>query len=276
MRYLNRLVALFPFWAILGTALALLKPGLLTPLASWIVPLLGLVMFGMGLTLHARDFLEVARRPGLIAAGSGLQFGVMPLAAWVVGHLLGLSPELLTGLVLVGACPGGTASNVIAYLARGDVALSIALTSVSTFLSVFATPALTWLYVGELVPVPVVPMLQSILTIVIVPVVAGVVVNHFLEAKLDPLRNVFPLVSAASIVLIIAIIVALQAGQMSELAGTVVLAVMLHNGMGLAAGHCVRPSDRVTVYGQRRSGGSGLARRVGMEGLIKGHNNFRP
>jgi BASS family bile acid:Na+ symporter len=237
MRFLNRTVALFPLWAILGTAGALLYPGRLTPLASAIVPLLGLVMFGMGLTLQARDFLEVARRPALIAAGAALQFGVMPLAAWVVGNLLGLSPELLTGLILVGSCPGGTASNVICYLARGDVALSIALTSVSTFLSVVATPALTWLYVGALVPVPVVPMLRSILTIVIVPVVAGVLVNHLFGKKLAVVRGVFPLVSVAAIVLIIGIIVALEAGRASALAGTVVLAVVLHNGLGLAAGY---------------------------------------
>jgi len=237
MRFLERSVTLFPLWAVLATAGALLRPALLTPLASGIVPLLGLVMFGMGLTLQARDFLEVARRPGLIAAGSALQFGVMPLAAWMVGHLLGLSPELLAGLILVGACPGGTASNVICYLARGDVALSISLTAVSTSLSVFATPALTWLYVGALVPVPVVPMLRSILSIVILPVVAGVVVNHFFGRKLAGVRSAFPLISVAAIVLIIAIIVALQADRASALAGTVVLAVVLHNSLGLAAGY---------------------------------------
>ena len=237
MRFLNLSVTLFPLWAILGTAGALLWPDRLTPLAPGIVPLLGLVMFGMGLTLTAQDFLEVVRRPGLIAAGAALQFGIMPLAAWIVGHLLGLSPELLTGLILVGACPGGTASNVITYLARGDVALSIALTSVSTFLSVIATPALTWLYVGALVPVPVVPMLRSILTIVIVPVVAGVLVNHFFGAKLAALRGAFPLISMAGIVLIIAIIVALEADRASVLAGMVVLAVVLHNGLGLAGGY---------------------------------------
>ena len=237
MRFLNLSVTLFPLWAILGTAGALLWPDRLTPLAPGIVPLLGLVMFGMGLTLTAQDFLEVVRRPGLIAAGAALQFGIMPLAAWIVGHLLGLSPELLTGLILVGACPGGTASNVITYLARGDVALSIALTSVSTFLSVIATPALTWLYVGALVPVPVVPMLRSILTIVIVPVVAGVLVNHFFGAKLAALRGAFPLISMAGIVLIIAIIVAMEADRASVLAGMVVLAVVLHNGLGLASGY---------------------------------------
>ena len=237
MRLLDLCVALFPLWAVLGTGLALLWPGLLTPLASAIVPLLGLVMFGMGLTLTASDFLEVARRPGLIAAGAALQFGIMPLAAWLVGRLLQLPPELLTGLILVGACPGGTASNVITYLAQGDVALSIALTSTSTFLSVFATPALTWLFVGELVPVPVVPMLRSILTIVILPVVGGVLVNHFLGRRLGAVRSVFPLISVAAIVLIIAIIVALEAGRASVLVGSLVLAVMLHNGFGLAGGY---------------------------------------
>ena len=237
MRFLNLTVTLFPLWAVLGTAGALLWPGLLTPLASGIVPLLGLVMFGMGLTLRSRDFLEVARRPGLVAIGSVLQFGLMPLAAWIVGRLLGLSPELLAGLILVGACPGGTASNVICYLARGNVALSISLTAVSTFLSVLATPALTWLYVGQLVPVPVVPMLRSILMIVIIPVLAGVLANHFFGARLAAARGAFPLISVVAIVLIISIIVALEADRAAALAGAVVAAVVLHNTLGLAAGY---------------------------------------
>jgi bile acid:Na+ symporter, BASS family len=237
MQLLNLIVVLFPVWAILGTVVALAWPQYLTPLGSAIVPLLGVVMFGMGLTLTARDFVEVARRPLLIAGGTAMQFGIMPLAAWAVGHAMNLGPELLAGLILVGACPGGTASNVITYLARGDVALSISLTTVSTLLAVVLTPALTWLYVGRSVPVPVVPMLISILNVVILPVVAGVVINWLFGATFAKIRTAFPLLSVAAIVVIIAIVVALNAGRISTLAGPVAIAVVLHNGLGLAGGY---------------------------------------
>jgi BASS family bile acid:Na+ symporter len=239
MRFLNLLVVLFPAWAILGAAVALLWPGFLTPLASGIVPLLGVVMFGMGLTLTASDFMEVARRPLLIAAGTAMQFGIMPLAAWAIGHALSLSPELLAGLVLVGACPGGTASNVITYLAKGDVALSISLTTVSTLAAVLLTPALTWLYVGQSVPVPVVAMLVSILNVVILPVVAGVIINRYWGPRLAGLSHVFPVISVAAIVVIIAIVVALNAGSVAALAAPAAVAVVLHNGAGLAGGYGV-------------------------------------
>jgi BASS family bile acid:Na+ symporter len=237
MRLLSLLVVLFPAWAILATVLALVWPQILTPLAPAIVPLLGVVMFGMGLTLTARDFLEVARRPLLIAGGAAMQFGIMPFAAWAVGRALDLPPELLAGLVLVGACPGGTASNVITFLARGDVALSISLTTVSTLLAVLLTPSLTWAYVGQMVAVPVGPMLLSILNVVILPVAAGVFINRLWRARLASLSALFPAISVAAIVLIIAIVVALNAGRMAELAGPVALAVVLHNGLGLAGGY---------------------------------------
>ncbi|MCZ6750370.1 MAG: bile acid:sodium symporter family protein [Acidobacteria bacterium] len=237
MRFVDLLVVLFPLWAVVGTAGALVWPDNLTPLRPAIIPLLGVVMFGMGLTLTAREFLEVARRPLLIASGAALQFGIMPFAAWAVGHAMGLQPDLLVGLILVGACPGGTASNVICYLARGDVALSITFTTVSTFLAILLTPALTRLYVGESVPVPVISMLLSILQIVILPVLAGVTVNRFFGARFAFLRGVFPLISVAAIVVIIAIVVALNAGLTAVLAWPLVIAVMLHNSLGLAAGY---------------------------------------
>ncbi len=239
MRMTNLLVVLFPVWALAGSGAALLWPEPVSRLAPAIVPLLGVVMFGMGLTLTARDFMEVARRPLLIAGGAALQFGVMPLAAWVVSMALGLPQELTVGLVLVGVCPGGTASNVICFLARGDMALSITLTAVSTLLAVVATPALTLLYVGQAVPVPFLPMLISILKVVIVPVVAGVVLNHFAGSRLRKLREASPLISVLAIVVIIAIVVALNAGRMEKMAGTLVLAVVLHNGLGLLCGYLI-------------------------------------
>lgn len=228
---------MFPLWAVLLAAAAYVWPGGFAGLAGAIVPLLGLVMFGMGMTLTPASFAAVWRRPGLVGVGVAMQFTLMPLLAWIIGTLLNLPQALLVGLVLVGSCPGGTASNVICYLARGDVALSITLTAVSTLLALVATPLLTWLYVGARVPVPVADMLLSMLTIVIVPVLAGLMVNRLWGRRLALLKQVFPLLSVLAIALIIAIIVALKHEQLARLGGVLILAVAAHNAGGLALGY---------------------------------------
>jgi BASS family bile acid:Na+ symporter len=234
---MTRITRLFPLWAVAGSLLALAVPDLLVPLKPAIVPLLGLVMFGMGITLTGQNFLTVLRRPFPVLLGVSLQFLVMPLAAWLIAVLLGLPPQLGAGLILLGCCPGGTASNVICYLARGDVALSITLTAVSTLLAVLATPLLTLLYAGQTVPVPVLDMLLSIFRIIFLPVTLGVAVNHFLHDRLAAVRGVFPVISVLAIVVIIAIIVALNHDQLQHIAGAVAVAVMVHNLFGLLAGY---------------------------------------
>ncbi len=234
---IGRLTQLFPLWAVALSVLAYGFPQAFVPAREAIVPLLGVVMFGMGLTLTPANFAEVLRRPVVVGLGVMLQFLVMPLAAWLVGSGLGLAPQLVAGLVLVGACPGGTASNVICYLARGDVALSITLTTVSTLLAVVFTPALTWLYVGQMVPVPAGAMLLSIVKIVLLPVAGGVLINRFAHDRLRRVRHVFPLVSVAAIVLIIAVIVALNRDSLAGMGAAVAVAVVLHNALGLSAGY---------------------------------------
>jgi BASS family bile acid:Na+ symporter len=191
----------------------------------------------MGMTLTPANFAQVLRRPGDVALGAGLQFLLMPLLAHLVARALDLPPAIAAGLILVGSCPGGTASNVVCYLARGDVALSITLTTASTLLAVVATPALTWLYAGRYVPVPVADMLVSVLKVVIVPVLLGVAVNAWLGRHLHRAKTVFPLVSVLAICLIIAIIVALNRTQLEHLAVPVAAAVVLHNALGLAGGY---------------------------------------
>lgn len=234
---LARLTVFFPIWAILGAGFAYFLPAAFSPMKGAIVPLLGLVMFGMGMTLTVENFLEVARRPVVVLVGLGLQFLIMPLAGFLVATGLGLSAMLTAGVVLVGSCPGGTASNVICYLARGDVALSITLTTASTVLAVLATPLLTWAYVGASVPVPVVDMLGSILAIVLAPVGLGVAANRFFGRRLGKARAVFPLLSVIAIVLIIAIIVALNREALATVGLAVAVAVALHNLLGLAGGY---------------------------------------
>lgn len=234
---LSRLTQLFPLWAVLFSVFAFLFPGGLENLAWAIVPLLMLIMFGMGMTLTWADFAEVVRRPGVIGLGVLLQFLVMPLVALVVGRLLVLPPDLLLGLVIVGACPGGTASNVICYLARADVALSITVTSVSTLLAVVATPLLVWAYQGQSIDVPVTAMLGSLIKIVLLPVAVGTLLNSLFSQRLAPVRTVFPLLSVVAIVVVIGVIVALNRDRIAVGGLAVMLAVILHNGLGLAFGY---------------------------------------
>lgn len=235
------LTRFFPLWAVLASALAWARPDALIGLGGWIVPLLMLIMFGMGMTLTPDDFRRVLRRPLAIAIGAGLQFLIMPLAAFLVGHLLRLPEPLLIGLVIVGCCPGGTASNVIAYLARADVALSISLTFVTTFAAVLLTPMLVWLYLGESVPVPVASMLFSLIKIVFLPVATGVALNTLFGRHLAAVKDVFPLISVAAIVFVIAIIVALNHARIADSGALAALAVVLHNFIGLGLGYlCAR------------------------------------
>ncbi|MBK1705349.1 bile acid:sodium symporter family protein [Halochromatium glycolicum] len=234
---MQAITTLFPLWALLGSLLAYVQPEPFVAAKPAIVPLLGLVMFGMGMTLTWRSFAQVLRRPARVGLGIALQYGVMPLAALLVGLTLGLPPALLAGLVLVGASPGGTASNVVCFLARGDVALSITLTTVSTLLAIGATPLLTWLYVGERVPVPVWSMLQSIFQVVLLPVGLGVLVNSLAHRWLVRVQPLFPVISVLAIVVIIAIVVALNRDNLASLGWTVALAVIVHNAIGLSAGY---------------------------------------
>lgn len=234
---LNAITALFPLWALAASLLAYEFPEGLAALKPAIIPLLGLVMFGMGMTLSARSFLVVMHRPFTVFLGVALQFLLMPLAGWLLVMLFQLPAQLAVGVVLVGCSPGGTASNVICYLARGDVALSITLTAVSTLLAVLATPLLTLFYAGQTVPVPVLDMLLSILKIIILPVGCGVLLNHLLQQQLAPLLRVFPAISVAAIVLIIAIIVALNQPRLGLLGVGMACAVLLHNGVGLLGGY---------------------------------------
>lgn len=256
----HRITTLFPLWALLGAGLAWWLPEPFAAMKPGIVPLLGLVMFGMGVTLSWRDFGDALARPGVVALGVALQFLVMPAAAWGVSVLLGLPPMLLVGMVLVGASPGGTASNLICYLARGDLALSITLTTASTLLAVIATPLLTLVYAGERVPVPVLGMLWSVAKVVLLPVAAGVLVNAWLGERLDALKRFFPALSMAAIVLIIAIIVALQRDNLASLGALLVMAVALHNAIGLAAGY---GAARLLGLGERTA--RTLAIEVGMQ-----------
>ncbi|MEW8200951.1 MAG: bile acid:sodium symporter family protein [Candidatus Thiodiazotropha endolucinida] len=234
---INNITRLFPVWALLFSLIAYGKHDLFVDMKPAIVPLLGVVMFGMGMTLTWKNFTDILKKPVIIGFGVFMQYLVMPFAAWLIAVVSGLPPYLMAGLVLVGACPGGTASNVVCFLARGDVALSITLTTASTLLAIIATPILTWLYVGQKVPVPVASMLWSIFKIVLLPVTLGVLVNTLFGRKLGAFKHIFPLLSVLAIVVIIAIIVSLNRDNLANMGMAIALAVIMHNLLGLMGGY---------------------------------------
>jgi BASS family bile acid:Na+ symporter len=228
---------LFPLWAILLGALGFYFPAMFTPLSSAIAWLLALVMFAMGLTLSTADFYRVAREPKPILLGLTLQFTLMPLAALAVSRLLGLSVELTTGMVLVGTVAGGTASNVITWLAGGRVALSVSMTLTATLASVVLTPLLTWLLLRNTVEINTLGMLWGIAKIVVAPVLMGVLLHHFFAAGIKRLEPALASIAVILISVIIAIVVALNAGRLASIGALVLVAVVLHNSIGLTAGY---------------------------------------
>ncbi len=231
------LTKLFPLWAILLSITAYFLPDFFCRLKPAIIPLLAVVMFGMGMTLKWSHFLEVVKTPGIIITGILLQYLVMPLSAFLISILLGLSPEFMAGMLLVGSSAGGTASNVICYLAGGNVALSITLTMTSTLIAVLAMPALTLLYLHQIIEVPFLKMLISILQIVFIPVIVGTTLNTFLGARIKKISSFFPFISTIAIVVIIAVIVGLNKTKFHEIGFIIICAVMLHNLSGLLSGY---------------------------------------
>ena len=174
------LTNLFPIWSVLVAVVALTWPSAFGWYSDTMIKVgLGIIMLGMGLTLSLDDFRRVFVIPFALLGGVALQFTVMPLLGWGISHWMELPSDMAVGLVLVSCCPGGTASNVVAFLARSNVALSVSMTAISTTLAVVLTPVLTKFYVNERVPVDALGLLQSILIIVILPIAAGIVINHF-------------------------------------------------------------------------------------------------
>ncbi|HBO3044012.1 TPA: bile acid:sodium symporter family protein [Pseudomonas aeruginosa] len=235
---LSRFVsASFPFWVLLFAILAFFRPAWFLPLTAAIAPLLGLVMFGMGLTLKGEDFREVARHPIRVLIGVLAQFVIMPGLAWLLCRLLQLPAEIAVGVILVGCCPGGTASNVMTWLSRGDVALSVAITSVTTLLAPLVTPALVWLLASAWLPVSFAAMFLSTLQVVLVPIALGLLAQRLLGERTRQVAEVLPLVSVFSIVVIIAAVVAASQARIAESGLLIMAVVMLHNGFGLLLGY---------------------------------------
>ena len=201
--------------------------------------LLGVVMFGMGLTLNLHDFRIVFSRPKDVIAGCLAQFTVMPLLAWALVRLFSLDEALALGVVLVGCCPGGTASNVITYLAKGDLALSVGMTGVSTLLAPLLTPLLTWTLAGKSIQVDVASMFLSILWVVILPIAVGLLVKWLWPRFTQRTTDYLPALSSLVIAAIVAIVIAANAEKLLAGGLIIVLVVMIHNVCGLSLGYLI-------------------------------------
>ncbi len=221
-------------------ALALFAPqSCLWIQTSWVNYLLMIVMFGMGLTLKLEDFKIVVTRPKDIIVGCIAQFTIMPLLAFALGKIFGLEAGLLAGFVLVGTCPGGTSSNVMTYLGKGDVALSVEMTSVNTLLAPFMTPAITYLLLRTSITVDILSMFLSIIKVVIVPIALGFIINKFWGKYTQKAANVLPMVSVIAITMIVAAVVSHNAEKILSTGAIVFVIVILHNLLGYACGYGV-------------------------------------
>jgi BASS family bile acid:Na+ symporter len=221
-------------------AISVLLPLSFSWIDTWFInPMLGVIMFGMGLTLSPHDFRIVLSRPKDILIGCLAQFTVMPLLAWALTVVFSLPKELALGVILVGCCPGGTASNVITYLAKGDLALSVGMTATSTLLAPILTPFLVWLMAGTMVDVDTLGMLQSIVYVVIAPIIAGLLCQRFIPKMTKAITPYLPAFSSVVIALVVGIIVSHNADRLLMGGLVVILVVVLHNLLGLSVGFLI-------------------------------------
>ena len=234
---------------LLTAVVSLAFPDVLLPVGMWVInPLLGLIMFGMGLTLKPHDFRIVLQRPKDILVGCLAQFTVMPLVAWGLAKAFSLPDELALGVILVGCCPGGTASNVITFLARGDLALSVGMTAMSTVLAPLLTPLLVWLMAGTLVDVDTVGMLLSILYVVIAPIIGGFLVQRFFPKFTQKAVVYLPAFSTLMIAAVVAMVVSHTADRLLSAGLLVIVVVVLHNLLGLTIGYTIGRLLRFEVH----------------------------
>lgn len=248
IRALQVLTNLFPVWVALGGVLALIAPEWFKWFSGqWIVWSLAVIMLGMGITLGVDDFRRVFLMPRAVAVGFVAQFTVMPFLGWAIAHGLNLSPPFAVGLILVSCCPGGTASNVVTFLARANVALSVLMTMCSTFGAVILTPLLTKWLAGTYVPVDAMKLFLDTVKVVLLPVILGIGLHHAAPRLVKAVLPVAPLVSVAAIVMICASIIAANARDVRESAGVLFLAVTLLHAGGFALGWVVA---RAFGYGE--------------------------
>lgn len=227
----------FALWVLLAAALAMWVPQYFTWIAPWITTLLGIVMFGMGMTLKLDDFKLVLQHPKGVIIGIISQFTIMPLLAFVLAKTFQLPPEIAVGVILVGCCPGGTASNVMTFLAKGNTALSVTITSFTTLLAPIVTPALIYFLASEWLPVSFMAMFMSVVKVVLIPIILGILAQIFFKPVVAKSIDILPTISVVAIVLIVAAVVSGSRDKIIESGLLILAVVILHNGLGYALGY---------------------------------------
>ena len=232
----------YTFWILTAVTFSLYYPQFFTGIGNFsfkslIVPLLQLIMFGVGTTMGYKDFGEIIRSPRAVLIGIACQFSIMPLVGFTIANTFNFPPEIAAGIILIGCVPSGLASNVMAYIANANVALSITLTAVATMLAPVMTPFLMEMLAGQFVEVDFLSMMKDIVYMVIIPICAGLIYNYFLGGKFPALDRAMPVVSMVSIALIITIITAAGRDSLLAIGPLLVLAVFIHNLMGFLIGY---------------------------------------
>jgi BASS family bile acid:Na+ symporter len=274
MKITHALTAGFPLWVLAASVVALVHP----PVFTWFTgPLitagLGIIMLGMGLTLTVDDFSRVARFPGRVLTGVLLQFTVMPFLGWSIAMALDLPTPFAVGLILVSSCPGGTASNVIAYLARADVPLSVTMTSVSTLMAIAMTPFLASFLAGSRVDVPALGLFLSTVQVILLPVIAGVLLNRYLPRFTARLLPAAPVVAVVFITLIVASIIGAGREEILAAGWRLIAAVFALHSMGFLLGYAASRIVTREVISART-----ISIEVGMQnsglGVVLARSNF--
>lgn len=236
LRFTQFVQKTFALWVIVFAALALWQPEFFVWFKAYIPWILGIIMLGMGMTMTVDDFKGVLQSPKAVLIGVVAQFVVMPGLAYVLCKLFNLPPEIAVGVILVGCCPGGTASNVITYMAKGNVALSVACTSVSTLLAPVLTPAIFYLLASQWLKIDAASMFISILQVVLLPIVIGLILRTWLKRQVESYIQVMPLVSVIAIVAIVAAIIGGSKAAIFQSGLLILAVVILHNGFGYLLG----------------------------------------
>ena len=250
----------FAIWVICIAVIAFIAPEPFLIFGGYITILLGIVMFGMGLTLKAVDFKLVITNPVPVIIGVCAQYVIMPLSAFLIAYIMNLPAELAAGLVLLGSVPGGTASNVMVYLAKGNVPLSITMTSFSTLLAPIATPLILLLLAGKWMPVDPIAMFTSIIQVIIIPIILGIIIRRVVPQIVEKSINVIPLISVVAIMIIVSAVVAGNVNTIASAGSIIFAAVVLHNAFGLLFGYIT-----ARVLGLDESNRRAISIEVGMQ-----------
>ena len=241
----------FAIWIIIFATLAFFMPNGFSWIAPHISLLLGIIMFGMGLTLTTDDFKRVVKAPKSVLFGVVAQYTIMPAIAFGLATVFKLPPEIAVGVILVGCCPGGTASNVMTYLAKGNTALSITITAISTLLAPILTPSLTLLLASKWLPVSMSAMFMSIVQVILIPIALGFILRLLFAKQVDKVTSVLPLVSVIGIVAVAAAVVSVNTENIATTGLLIFTIVILHNVLGLLIGFTIAKVLKLTYEDQK-------------------------